>query len=851
MRQGQARLALWRLGAESLVEWLVAGIVLGAALGLGGLHVHFSVALSGLATLACVCAVWRVGLTPRTIPLPSLIAFGLAGYTTLQAVPLPLAWTRALSPHAAEVWTAARGPLEAPLTWAPLSYDPGASAVEAARWFGYGCLFLAAVTIGKRRGARWGATLLFFSSLLIAVITFAHGLLGAERVYGVYTPTFAPSRWHIGPLLNPNTLAGYLNLGAFCGLGLALSRRASAPRWVIGSGVALLIGVGLLSGSRGGVVLLPVGLALIVVLRSRLQKAEGGRGQLGVAEWLVLTAPVAGGIVLAVLGSSSMTWRELAQRNIDKIQMVGWARPLLKDHAWFGVGRGAFESVFQQYRAGPDNLIYSHPENLVIQWLSEWGLVVGGLGLVGMAFALRFRQLGVNQQSAAIGVAVGSLLVVLQNLVDLSLEVPAMPLALAAGLGACWGGANSRSWRPPRVALSRASLLFAGCTAVLLAHALGRGLNPVAQNRLDVHEQLETTNLKDPQAVNQLRQALAAAALRHPGEPYFPRLRAVLALQLGDEPVLKWIDQALTLSPWSGRTHLILGTALARNGPAHQALLELRLAAQYDPGLAVDVGRIAVSITKVPASLERAAPPGGAGARVLFAAAERMTDPSDVERRSKLLDLSVQRDGGFVQARRALLEHLLKSCLPQHACAELFERHVQALEAAAPTSALPLEYRARGLEKLGRLSEAEATLAQNCPRYPERARCLDLRLRYASRLRDSLRTAEAAKAVVSDACENDRCVPALLDAGRALETNGQLLPALAYFERAAADQPNAQTLGSVGRVALALGLYTRADAALTRAARMRGADPKALADLQEKRHKAWVKDLEKPAAPDP
>jgi hypothetical protein len=726
-----------------------------------------------------------------------------------------------------------------------LSYDPGASAVEAARWFGYGCLFLAAVTIGKRRGARWSATLLFISSLVLAVITFAHGLLGAERVYGVYTPTFAPSRWHIGPLLNPNTLAGYLNLGAFCGIGLALSRGATAPRWVLGSGVALLFGVGLLSGSRGGVVLLPVGLALTLLLRQRLQKAESGRRQLAAADWLVLTAPVVGGIALAILGSTGLTWHELAQRDIDKIKMVGWARPLLSDHAWFGVGRGAFESVFQQYRAGPDNLIYSHPENFVIQWLSEWGLVVGGLGLLGMAVALRFRRLGVNQQSAAIGVAVGSVLVVSQNLVDLSLEVPAVPLALAAGLGACWGGANSRSWRPPRVALGAAALVLAGCGVLLVAHAFARGLHPVAQNRLDVHEQLETTNLKDPQAVSQLRKSLAAASLRHPGEPYFPRIRAVLALHLGDEPVLKWIDQALTLSPWSGRNHLILGTVLARNGPPHQALLELRLAAQYDPGLAVDVGRIAVSLTKVPSSLDRAAPSGSAGARVLFAAAERMTDPIDGERRSQVLELSLQRDGSFVQARRALLEELLKSCPLDEDCADRFDRQVKAIEATAPTSALALEYRARRLEKLGRLSEAEAALAQGCTRYQDRTRCLNLRLSYAGRLHNSLRTAEAAKALVSEACENSRCVPGLLDAARALESSGDLVPALAYFERAAADQPNAQTLGSVGRVALALGLYSRADAAIGRAAHMRGADPKVLADLQEKRHKAWLDDLER------
>jgi tetratricopeptide (TPR) repeat protein len=843
MRQGQWNPFTRRLGPDAIVDFSVVGLVLGSLLILGGLQVPVSLGLCAVAALSCALALRRSSLKVGAIPVPSLVAFALAGFTTLQTIPLPLPVTRWLSPRTADIWTQALGATGGGLGWGPLSYDPGASTIEAARWFTYGCTFLAAATIGRRRGSRWGATLLFLAAVVLAIITFAHGFLEAERVYGIYTPMFAPSRWHIGPLLNPNTLAGYLNLGAFSGLGLALSRRPRLPRWLIGCGVALLFGVSLLSGSRGGVFLLPIGFGFLILLHRRLRKKEGGGPNFSSFDWAVLTAPLLGGIALAVLGSTSTTWQELAQRNVDKIHMWGWARPLIADHLWVGIGRGAFESVFQQYRTGPDNLIYTHPENLIVQWISEWGIVIGGLGLLAMAVGLRFRSLGVYQQSAAIGTVVGALLVIVQNLMDLSLEVPAIPIALATGLGACWGGAARGEWRTQRSTWSRPSLLVALAGLLFIAHGSARGLHPVAQNRLEIHEQLQEVNFKDPESVRALRRALTAAELRHPGEPYFPRIRAVLALQLGDEPVLKWIDHALTLSPWNGRTHLLLATALARTGPLHQALLELRFAAEYDPGLASDVGHMAASLTKTAAVLERAAPPGPSGARVLFAAAERLNDPQDAETKMLLLESAVRHDPRFLPARRHLLEEMLKRCPDGARCGPDFEVQVTALESATPGSSLGLEYRARRLEKLGRIEEAKALLAKECLGRRQREQCLGRLLSYASQLRDGARTAQAAKALVADACQADRCGPALLQAGNALEKAGELITALAYFERAVEEQPSVQTLGAVGRVAQALGLFSKADAALSRAAGMKGADPRARIELEQRRRQDWLKSL--------
>src|SRR6185503_8509553 len=102
--------------------------------------------------------------------------------------------------------------------------------------------------------------------------------------------------------LNPNNLAGYLNLGALAGLGLILTKKPILPTWLVGVGVMLIVGVD-------------------------------------------------------VTGATRDTWTELLQKDLSKIAMLVWAKPLLRDHPWFGVGRGAFESVFPVYRFSPGNLV--------------------------------------------------------------------------------------------------------------------------------------------------------------------------------------------------------------------------------------------------------------------------------------------------------------------------------------------------------------------------------------------------------------------------------------------------------------------------------------------------------------
>ncbi|MFS8067907.1 MAG: O-antigen ligase family protein, partial [Byssovorax sp.] len=421
--------------AQTASVWLFGLTVIGSALAIGTVHTTTLLIVAATAFAALALALYgstTTGSSIRpTLSLPVITCGALALYTLLQALPLPVGLLRVIAPANADVWERALLPFNEPaLRWASLSLDPGASVIEAVKWATYAAVFASATAISAKRGAAWGVTLVFTSAMLAAIITVAHGLAGATRVYGLYQPAFAASVWHIGPLLNPNNLAGYLNLGALAGLGLALTRKPVVPPWIIGVGVMLIVGVEVTSASRAGVFALPLGvLALALITRRQTGAGTAGRS---LSIWIMVGAAAAGGTVLAALGGTRSTWTELYARDLSKIEMLLWAKPLLRDHPFFGIGRGAFESVFPVYRLVPGNLVFTHAENFPAQWASEWGVPVTLAAFVAFGLAFSPKRLGVDRSAVAAGAWMGVAVLLLQNMFDLALEVPAICIAAAA-----------------------------------------------------------------------------------------------------------------------------------------------------------------------------------------------------------------------------------------------------------------------------------------------------------------------------------------------------------------------------------------------------------------------------------
>jgi tetratricopeptide (TPR) repeat protein len=795
----------------------------GAALALAGAHTYALLAIAPLCWAGA--ALLLVGRGSLPLPLPSRVAFALAVYTLVQAGPIPVWLLGVLSPNAADVWARALHPFGEALSVGALSLDPGASLRESLKWATYGVSFGGAALVCERYGRHACVLVVFLSALLIAIVTLAHGLLGATRVFGIYEPSFEPSRWRIGPFLNPNTLSGYLNLGIFSGLGLVYSRRMENGRWLVVIGVAVLFGVSVLTGSRGGVWLMPLGLVAFFVLTLTSHRWHHQRRpswQRRSALWLAIGL----GVVFVGAGATQLTWAELQQQNVEKLFLAKDVLPMVADHPLFGVGRGAFETAFAAYAPASANSIYAHPENFVLQWLSEWGVPFGVVALAAFAWAFRPARVDVLSSGTGIGAAVAVGLLLLQNLIDLGSELPAVGLAVVWLLASIWRreARQPPSGRGSQAPYRRAVLLVAPGILLWVLSAVDAPTDARAERR-EIHRAYQALDSGKASEVSKLRSELHAVMSRLPADPYFARIGAVVARRAGDSDPMPWIQRALERGLNQARTHLVLAQVLHDRGASLQALFELRRTAELDAALTSEVGDLAAAWASEIDELERAAPADARGSAVLVAAARRIPR---ADLRERALRAALQRDRASTSALRELARLLQRNletgeCPSSNPCADEALAAARAWSTAEPSAAEPLECEAHVLRKLGRPAEAALTLERRCPSLVERehVRCLLARLDLARRLPDPDRgeLSQLATTTAREACRQlPNCANTLLSIGDTLREANLLPEALLTYEQAVQQQPTAGALLRVAEVAVSLGRYSKAESTLTRAA---------------------------------
>ncbi|WP_437277028.1 O-antigen ligase family protein [Sorangium sp. So ce375] len=837
-----------------MIPWLLALIVAGSVLAIGAVHTP-TLALVSLVTAIATALTLRasaLGADRQSYvrALPTLTLLGLTAYTLLQAVPMPLSWLERLSPASADVWSRALMPLgEAAPRYASISLDPGATLVEATKWLTYAGVFITAAFVGARLGARLGITLVFGSAFVAALTTIAHGLLGATQVFGLYQPRFSVAAWHVGPLLNPNNLAGYLNLGALAGLGLLLTSRPLLPSWVTGIGLTTIVGVGVIASSRGGLLVLPLGLALFALISRRRrarQQRPGSRGFSTAAWWLWLLA-IGGGALLAALATTNRTLSELADDNLDKLALFYSTLPLLADHWLLGVGRGAFETVFPAYRQWPGNIVFTHAENFVIQWAAEWGIPVAAAALAALGVAFRPGKIALRGTTASIGAWVGCVVLLAQNLFDLGLEVPGVTIALAATLGSLWGEAHRRE-RPLRRAPSdepgaepRRAWQMAACATAsglaMIALMCSFGWRDVDHDRRSLRAMTDA-GAASGAGWPRLREELRAAMLRHPAEPYFPLLGAVAALQGRSMSPLPWLQRALERSHRNGRAHLLLAEVLASRGAREQALLSLRLAVEDDRDVTAAAAGLARQWSRGWDDLLRAVPEGRAGAEMLERMATGWSPQGDTELRLRCAEEAIARAPTRVAAHWAAGDTLLSmledplsprcggaedAAARRAACERQIEEHAAAIQGSQESSFFAVQLRARLLLLRKRPEEAEQVLAGRCERVDNRAACHRLRVQAAAQIPSSEHLSPAIRDLMSASCGAPAaCAAAATWVGDLLAARKDLTSAVTYYARAAQDEPTEERLLKLADAASRAGAHVEAAHAIERVLQQNG-----------------------------
>ncbi len=813
---------------------LLSASIITSLLALGSVHVWAILCVTPLAIAAGVLAL--LNDAEGRLPAPVVLLLALAGYTALQAVPLPIGLVHWLDPQTASIWQTAMQPFGEQLTTASLSLDPGASMVEALKWLSYGAAFLAATSVSAGGDLRWACSLVFGASVLAALITLGHRLVGAEAFLGVYRPVFAAPVISTAPLLNANNLAGYLNLGAFSGIGLMVSRRPVLPPWALGIGVAVVVGLSAATGSRAGLAALVLG-ALAVVVALKVRRFDGYSTPV-LVQWIA-GASLLGGLALFALRADSDVWHALLQEGTQKLALISWTKPLVLDHPWFGIGRGAFETAFPAYRADQGHHVYQFAENFVMQWCCEWGVPVSLAALAGFGWFLRPSRLGLAGSPLALAAGVGAAALLLQNLLDLGLEVTALALPLFALLGALTAHANTGSEshdateaEPGRSALAwirKPGIALAGAGAAVWLCALLAGTHtPVRDRRAvaDAYRALPASGSQDASAAQaELREQLRKAIHRHPADPFLPLVGALGARVSGTNP-LPWLSRAIERDPMAGRPYLLLAEVLSKAGVKNQALLSIRQAIEREEMLMRPAVQLAFQTSHVPADLARAAPDGVSGANLLTALAQL---PEAQPERLELLEAAIQKPGGFARPRLILGEDLLRAleegkspcdAAGAEACRARVAALARDLASRDSNQEAPTIFTARLMVLSSRLGEASRYLAQNCARFRPGLECRRWQVTLAKDAHDRAAVAEGAASYLSAACETEKgCAPAAFWLGSVFDSLGDDAQALKMYSRAAQEGELPGAWDKVAKVATRLGFVGEAKRARERAGR--------------------------------
>lgn len=808
-------------GRRSVCEAILGSVVVGSMLAVGTVHVSVLLVIAAAALVGASLE----SMSLRRVPAPALVLALLAFFSALQAVPLPAAWVNAVSTSTGEVWQRCLIPFAEPgLRRFSLSLDAGASIAEALKWLTYACVYIMATCMRARRGSAWLALLLFGSAVLATFVTLVHGLFNVPALYGFYRPNFTPGRWNVGPLLNSNNLAGYAILGLFSGGGLLLGGRSPVTRGWLLAGLASTATALYLSGSRAGVlsVLLAGALAVLWLLSSR------GTG-FSLSDLALAIAPLAIGVVIAFSLGSAHDADQLASLDMHRKTSVWlWSWPMIRDHAAFGVGRGAFESAFPPYRGSLDydwTSIVTHAENFVVQWLAEWGLPVG-VGAVLLITGYVAREWYFSRgDRLRFTVMTGLVALFVQNLADLGLEIPALAiaavLALAAGERSVTRASNDSSKgfgkRALLVAVPALGLWLATCLWSRLGVEIDRSRLGEAYHDLAVH---------DPQQRANFRARLREAVLRHPGESYFPLLGSLVAMRSRQGNALPWIARSLSLSPTNGPVHLVLAQLLRQHGATKQAMLHLRLAAQYDRTLAGAVSTHAALWAPLAEELIQAIPDGPYGDGMLLDACARELK---VDVKIECFQRAAERSPRSPEAQQRLAESMLQAIRDhQPPCnGQLVERCTAQVEVAVrragaldPKSWRPSYLMSKVLLARGDAAGAARVLIQVCPPSAEGDECW----RDAIRISMESGSNETISAVVAGfaarPCEGaEACANGATQLAEYLHSGGQAAMANSFYTKAATTDPSAARWLKVAVHAMQSQLYGVARTALERADR--------------------------------
>ena len=442
------------LSVPALAFVLLGSVLAFAAFFYGGvLPQYWNPCLLALGAAAAILWLSR-GRGELAPPLPRLqrrLLMALIAVVVLQVVPLPVGMLKLMSPARAET-LASMGPVTAQPSFATLSALPSGTMAHVLRVFAYLVVLLAVRQIlWMWRATPW---LLPLPIVIVAVLEAALGITQSYLLNG-------DAAAH-GTYVNRNHFAGLLELAlpfAVVYPMALLKRNSGDSRFVpalLASGAwacatVLLIGI-LFSLSRMGFVAALFGLAVIGLLAARDTFARGpSRSSRRTRRSVILAGLFVGTAVLlafAFFPSDALIQRFAGLATAQEVTAEGrlqlWQETLhlVTDYPFFGVGLGAYGTVFQKYKVSAPMVFDDNAHNDYLQVLSETGFLGFGLCAIFVTLILwnLLSSLGHSDLRArCLAIAcLGSLAaILLHSFVDHNLYMPANAMAVAwvCGIG--------------------------------------------------------------------------------------------------------------------------------------------------------------------------------------------------------------------------------------------------------------------------------------------------------------------------------------------------------------------------------------------------------------------------------
>jgi O-antigen ligase len=339
---------------------------------------------------------------------------------------------------------------------------------EMIRVLVYATLFFAVINnLHKQETTQIVGLTLIFLAMLISLYAIYQFLTTSDYTWHLLKPEGYRKRGS-GTFINPNHLAGYLEMVLPLALAFTLTGRFEALMKVFLGYASLAIFAGFCSTvSRGGwlaaVVSLGVFFFWLIRQRDYLKRA------------LIVAASLA--VVFAVFLWKANIGPERRERldvaaQVEDVRFRLWqpALTIWKEHLWFGAGPAHFDYRFRQHRPADPNLQLrpDRVHNDYLNTLVDWGLV--GALLVLACWAVFYFQVfngwkfvqrsqndlaarRSNKSAFVAGGAVGLLAILVHSFWDYNMHVPAnaiLAVTLMAIVASHYRFASERYWHTVR-----------------------------------------------------------------------------------------------------------------------------------------------------------------------------------------------------------------------------------------------------------------------------------------------------------------------------------------------------------------------------------------------------------------